>query len=375
MTTIGSLGDLHPMMALAFELKKRGHLTTIVTTEFYRSKIEEAGLRFRPIRPNMSPEEPGLLAKVMDLKKGPEFIIREIFMPNLRDMYEDLKAAAADADFIVSGELVFATSILAEQKNIRWAMAVLQPTSLMSSYDPSVIAPLPVTKYLHNAPVLFHKLLFKIGQLVGRSWVKPIAELRAELGLKEVDDPLFRDKFSPHLNLVMFSKLIGTPQPDWPRLSVQTGFAFYDRDANGQSNPRDVDRFIDGGEPPIIFTLGSAAVRDAGDFYEESIKAAISMNKRAMLLVGDNLIKQKLPESIAAFEYAPFSEIFPRAACVVHQGGIGTTAQVLRAGVPQLVMPYGLDQPDNAARVVRLGVARSIPRKKYSAALAEKALT
>jgi UDP:flavonoid glycosyltransferase YjiC (YdhE family) len=130
--------------------------------------------------------------------------------------------------------------------------------------------------------------------------------------------------------------------------------------------------------------LGSAAVMDARDFFEESAAAARNLNKRAVLLYGIFNEPPKAVESggpagereksIAAFPYAPYSQVFPRAACVVHQGGIGTTSQVLRAGVPHLFMPYSHDQPDNAARCERLGVARIISRDEYNADSAAKIL-
>ncbi len=145
--------------------------------------------------------------------------------------------------------------------------------------------------------------------------------------------------------------------------------------------PEGLTEFLDAGEPPIVFTLGSAAVMDARDFFEESAKAARILNRRAVLLYGIFNEPPKLVESgkkkqlnIIAFDYAPFSRIFPRAAGVVHQGGVGTTAQVLRAGVPHLIMPYSHDQPDNAARCERLGVARTIDREKYKAEAAAKEL-
>lgn len=362
------------MIALALELKRRGHQPTIVTTEFYRQKIEETGIAFHPIRPNMSPENPELMNYVMDLKKGPEFIIKQLFMPRLREMYEDLAQVAANADFIISGELVFATQILAEKHNLRWAMAVLQPSSFFSVYDPSVLAPLPFTKYLHKAPTFFHRLLLGIGKKTSKSWGQPIADFRRELGLPELNEPLFHDKYSPYLNLAMFSKVIGTPQKDWAKNTLQTGFVFYDKQQHDATAPTELKAFLDDGEPPIVFTLGSAAVLNAGNFYEESIEAVRQLGKRAVLLIGKNELRQKLPPNIAAFNYAPYSEILPHAACVVHQGGIGTTAQVLRAGVPQLVMPYSFDQPDNAARVERLGVARTIGRNDFNAVRAVKLL-
>jgi UDP:flavonoid glycosyltransferase YjiC (YdhE family) len=114
---------------------------------------------------------------------------------------------------------------------------------------------------------------------------------------------------------------------------------------------------------------------DARDFFEESAKAAGILNRRAVLLYGIfNEAPKITDENIVAFDYAPFSQILPRAACVVHQGGVGTTAQVLRAGVPALIMPYSHDQPDNAARCERIGAARTIAREKYKAETAAKEL-
>ncbi len=139
--------------------------------------------------------------------------------------------------------------------------------------------------------------------------------------------------------------------------------------------PEGLTEFLDAGEPPIVFTLGSAAVMDARDFFEESAKAAGILNRRAVLLYGVyNESPKGVDENIVGFDYAPYSQVFPKAACVVHQGGVGTTAQVLRAGVPHLIMPFSHDQPDNAARCERIGVARTISREKYTAQTAAKQL-
>lgn len=86
-----------------------------------------------------------------------------------------------------------------------------------------------------------------------------------------------------------------------------------------------------------------------------------------MLLIGKNSPPDNLPLNMIAVNYIPYSQIFPQACAIVHQGGIGTTSQALRAGRPTLVMPYSHDQPDNAARVECLGTSRTVPRKKYVA--------
>jgi rhamnosyltransferase subunit B len=93
-----------------------------------------------------------------------------------------------------------------------------------------------------------------------------------------------------------------------------------------------------------------------------------------VLLMGNNPLLANLPTEALAVNYAPYSQIFPHACAIAHQGGIGTTAQALRAGRPTLVMPYSHDQPDNAARLERLGTSQTISRKQYSATKVTKLL-
>jgi rhamnosyltransferase subunit B len=177
--------------------------------------------------------------------------------------------------------------------------------------------------------------------------------------------------------LAMFSPLLGEPQPDWPASTKVTGFVFYDGDAGHRDLPLPVEEFLQQGPPPLVFTLGSAAVLDAGDFYRESALAAALTGQRAVLLVGSDPrnIPAEVPPNVCIANYAPYSKLFPRASVIIHQGGVGTTAQALISGKPMLVMPYSHDQPDNARRVSRLRVARVIRRRKYTAELAARKIT
>jgi rhamnosyltransferase subunit B len=204
-----------------------------------------------------------------------------------------------------------------------------------------------------------------LARLMTRSWNAPINELRRSLGLRVNRDAILTDRYSPTLNLALFSKQLGRPQPDWPRNVVQTGFILYDPPGAARQEP--VEDFLTSGPPPVTFTLGSAAVMDPGRFFEESAEAVRRLGTRGLLLMGKNVPPTQWPKDLCAADYAPYSSVFPRSACVVHQGGVGTTAQAMRAGVPQLIMPYGFDQPDNAARMVRLGVGLSVIRKQYKA--------
>jgi len=372
LTTFGSLGDLHPFIALGIELKRRGHRPVIATHEPYREKIEGEGIAFAPVRPDLAAaeERPEFMRKVMDLRRGPEFVVREIVMPNLRASYEDILAAAEGADLLVTHTLTFVSPVIAEKMGIPWAAVALSPLVFFSALDPSVLAPMPHLNRLRVLGPGVYAALLRAGQKSVRSWSEPVRELRRELGLrKPAADPLFTGQFSPHLNLALFSHVFGEPQKDWPAKTVICGFAFHDRQGAGSGLPEELESYLSEGEPPIVFTLGSAAVMDAGLFFVESAKAAASLGRRAVLLIGRDPRNRlnSLPAGVQAFEYAPFSELFPRAAVNVHQGGVGTTGQALRAGKPMLVMPYSHDQPDNAYRIQRLGVGRAIPRVKYNA--------
>ncbi len=376
LATFGSLGDLHPKIAVGLELKKRGHDVTIAAMEFYREKIVQLGLNFAPMAPQLDPDDRELGRELMDIKTGTERIVRGLIMPSLRETYEDLLAATDGADALITGEIVYAAHSVVEKTGIKWISTSLQPSSFLSSYDPFVPPMYTWFEKLRPLGSGFHRLLFGLMRKTIRDWYEPYNAFRRELNLSEDHDPIFDGKFSPLLHLALFSKVLGSPQPDWPTNVIQTGFCFYDGHENIQTIPPDLDSFLNAGETPIVFTLGSAAVMDAGNFFEESAKAARSMNRRAVLIYGlFNSPPSGLTDDIIGVNYAPYSLVFPNAACVVHQGGVGTTAQVLRAGVPHVIMPYSHDQPDNAARCRRIGVGEIISRDSYSADSAEQAIS
>jgi len=376
LATFGSLGDLHPKIAIGLELKDRGHEVTIAAMEYYREKIALTGLGFAPMAPHLDPDDRELVKDMMDAKKGTEEILGKLLLGDPRPMYDDFTAAVQGSDLMVTGEVVIAARSVWEKTGIKWVSTSVAPISFMSAYDPPVPPPAPWFENLRFMPAGFHRFVFSVAKKQVGKWYKPYREFRVGEGLDPDHDPIFDGKFSPDLHLAIFSKVIGPPQPDWPPHVVQTGFCFYDGQADMGAMPVGLKNFLDAGEPPIVFTLGSAAVMDPRDFFDESVKAANKLGRRAVLLYGIfNEPPDGLNDQIVGFDYAPYSQIFPRAACIVHQGGVGTTGQVLRAGVPHLIMPYGHDQPDNAARCRRLGVAEIISRESYTAETARAMLT
>jgi len=282
-----------------------------------------------------------------------------------------LRAACQGADLLVTHAAAYAGPIVAEALKLRWISIALQPAILFSKYDPSVAAPAPWMRHFYRLGRWPWALMLAAARYRTKSWAEPALQLRKRIGLNVGSNPVMEGPFSPFGTLALFSEHFAKPQPDWPPNSRATGFVFYDRrgEGFGTSSNNGLQKFLDDGSLPVLFTLGSSAVMQPGDFYQQSLAAALKVGVRAVLPIGtlDRAnFPQVLPDSIYIADYAPYSEIMPRVALTVHQGGIGTTAQALRAGRPMLVAPWAHDQPDNAERLRKLGVSRTIARASYS---------
>jgi rhamnosyltransferase subunit B len=367
-TTWGSLGDLHPYIALGLELQRRGHDVAVATLPAWRPNVERSGLEFHPLRPDVPPQDESreIVRRILDARGGPGYLFKEVLGPALRDTYDDTVAALHGADLAVSHQIPVTTPIVAEQTGMRWVSGVLMPMGFLSAYDPPTPPQAPALRTIAGLHPMLGRAMNALGRRVATPWAEPIFRFRGSLGMDRGANPLFEGQHSPHLVLALFSRVLAEKQPDYPPQAVVTGFPFYDG-GDRQPDP-DLLTFLDGGEPPIVFTLGSSAVYLADDFYEVSIEAVQRLRRRALLLAGENTaaLRPRLPSSIAAVEYAPHSLVMSRGCLTVHQGGVGTTGQALRAGKPMIVVPFGQDQPDNARRCVEAGVARTIARGHYT---------
>jgi rhamnosyltransferase subunit B len=372
LSNIGTFGDINPLIAIALELKRRGHQPVMAVPELYRAKIAPLGLEFHAVRPNLDPHNTLLAEMIYDVRKGTERGLREFLFPALRETYDDLTAVATKpmrADLLLLGELNYAGPIVAEVTGIPWASYVLAPLSFFSAYDPPVLPMYPRLARTDKAVPGMGHAIRRLARLVSRKWPQPVYDLRREVGLARGANPLFDAKHSPDLALALFSQVLGQEQPDWPANTLITGFCYYDSDAGNAALPAHLEKFLNAGSAPLVFTLGSAAVLAAGRFYEYGARAAERLGMRAVLLIGSdarNRPRYALPESICVAEYAPYSALFSRASAIIHQGGVGTTAQCLRAGKPMLIMPYSHDQPDNARRMRRLKVARTLQKRYFT---------
>jgi rhamnosyltransferase subunit B len=370
-TTWGSLGDLHPFLALAIEMQRRGHSAAVATLGSWRDNVERAGVEFRPIRPDISPDDAAardIVRNILDPARGADHLFNEVLGPAFEATYADTLAAVEGADLLLSHQLPQTAPIVAAVTGIKWVSAVVAPFGFLSAYDPPTPAQAPALRRLLAIHPVVGRAFNQLARVVTNRWMAPVYGLRAKLGLPRGGHPLFEGQHAPACVLALFSEVFAAPQPDYPRGTVMTGFPFYDA-APTRPLERGLLEFLAAGEPPVVFTLGSSAVWIADDFYPVSVAAVRALGRRALLLVGENAsaLRAQVPANVGVFDYAPHTLVMPRASVIVHQGGIGTTGQALRAGRPTLVVPFGQDQPDNARRVVELGVGRTLPRNKYTA--------
>jgi rhamnosyltransferase subunit B len=369
LTTFGSLGDFHPFVAIALGLKARGHEAVLATGECYRRKVEALGLGFRAVRPDSAVvSDPVAMRRFMDSRWGTVRVLRDYIVPSISESYKDtLAVVEGGADLLVSHPIAFATRLVAEKTGTPWVSTVISPLGLFSAFDPPAMPGFP--DFSNRLRWLGPQFWGPLGWYLKRAtrvWARPIDRLRSEIGLAATADNPLVDGHSPVLVLALFSKLLADKQIDWPSQIVHTGFPLYDG-ASEARFPPELARFLANGPPPIVFSLSASAAMVAGSFFDQSVAAAKKLGRRAVLIAGKDQPYHpvSLPDGMAVFDYAPFSELFPRACAIVHAGGIGTCGLAMRSGRPMMVVPHAHDQPENARRLVRLGIARTISRRRY----------
>lgn len=364
LTPFGSHGDVHPFVGLGLALKARGHDVHFITSPAFRPLIERFGFPFASVG---TEEDYHSITRDPDLWH-PSRSIRAILGRSerlarlMREGYRHLVERHETGNTVIAaGALAFWARVANEKPGVPLATVHLQPSVLPSAIDPPEFATIRMRRWW---PRWFRSFLFWVGDhFVVDPMLRPVVnDFRAELGMAPVRRVLSRWLHSPQQILGLFPNWYGNA-PDWPPHLRLAGFVRYDQ-ADEAPMPLEVEVFLREGEPPVVFTFGSA-MRQGKPYFAAAVEACRRLGRRGLLLArGADQLPTDLPPTVRHADYAPFSAVFPRAAAVVHHGGIGTSAQGLAAGVPQLVMPLAFDQPDNARRLVGLGVGERLwPRQ------------
>jgi UDP:flavonoid glycosyltransferase YjiC (YdhE family) len=371
--TLGSAGDVHPFIALGTALRARGHRATIITNPFFRETVEAQGLRFLPVGTVADVESAILDPDLWHPTRGFEVVARRVIIPATAEIFRLIENHADDNTVVAASSIAFGARVAQEKLGLPTASVHLQPTVIRSLIDHGMFGTLRISP---SQPMWFKRALFRLIDWVAidRLLRRPLNDFRATLGLSPVTRVLERWIHSPACVIGFFPDWFAPPQTDWPPNVHLVGFPLWDGGGHVPAIesrlPGEARDFLDAGEPPVIVTPGSAAAT-MQDYFIESVTAIRGLGLRGMLITNfPEQLPATLPPGFKAFGYLPFSAVLPRAALLVYHGGIGTLAQAVKAGVPQLVVPSAHDQFDNGWRIARLGLGRSLPRTRYRARLA-----
>lgn len=377
LVTIGSLGDIHPFIAIGRALVAQGQQVVLAVPEDAVAKVRAAGLDAAHIMPSFATicdrlgmTEEQAAAEVM---ANTSFVVDEILLPALQTSAAALDELVEGADILVSSIFAFAADLVAEKHRLPLASIVLQPMTLFSAWHPPVAPRFGMMR--HHPQSSFgrgwNRLFYAMMRAALRRLHAPqINAVRAAHGLAPtIAAPMLDHSSATQAVLCCWSSALSPLPPDAPSNAALVGFPFFDSENGTESElAPELASFLSEGEPPLIFTLGSFAVASAGNFYEEAALAARALNMRAVMLTGKPG-PPRLDDQCLFMNYAPHSAVFPHAAAIIHHGGIGTTGQALRAGRPQLIIPHFGDQFDNAARLQAAVLALTASREEFDRTL------
>jgi UDP:flavonoid glycosyltransferase YjiC (YdhE family) len=365
-TATGSHGDINPFIAIGRALLARGHEAAFLANPYYKAQAEEAGLEFIGIGETFDLRDLKNYPDVMHPRKGGQVVINDWLLPFADEMMGMLPGLldSLKPDVVVHHHIAMSVPWACERRGVPCVNGVLSPMMWMNPRDQIV----PTAWTPPSPPGWFRWFFRHVGMPLIRLQVNPpVNRLRRKHGLAPLKDAWRDLSRAGAACLGLWSPVFRPPLEGDPENGVICGFARYDRHGAQEHAPDNVERFLGAGEPPILFSLGTAAVHVAGRFYHDAAEACRILGRRGMLLIANTDLKfDDLPKGVETFTYVPFSQVMPRVAASVHHGGIGTTGQAMRAGRPTVVVPHAHDQYDNAARVKRLGISETLVRGKLS---------
>lgn len=376
-SSFGSSGDLNPYLALGLGLRQRGHDVLFAVEDSFRQPLEAAGFVVEHLTGDaytmLAPYARQMYAGVTPFA-AISTILRNYILPTLRSKVKELRSICAGTDLLILSPTHFAGAIAAELSSIPYVTVALTPTFRSRDIVPSpqpFDPPAPIQRLTNHAA-------WALGNATLRRLVdRPVNAVRAEYGLPPRRDLMSTGSLSRTYSAVAISPAFLAAPPDWPSYLHTTGFLFWDGAEDWREPPALVD-FFDGAKPVVAVSSGSMGPTVAdifAHFFATSIAAVRRVDARALVIgAAPGILPDPLPPDVLALDYAPFSLVYPRCAALLHHGGIGTTAQGLRAGVPALVVPWGADQFFNGGQVARIGAGRWMYRQLFTPATGARAL-
>ena len=341
LTTIGSRGDIQPYIALGLELKRNGHSVTILTHPWAKKIVNFYDLTHisvgNDIDINYSAKQ--FVENSSNTLKGFKFALNFIF-DNLRNCHEDFLSALKNYDLIIGHGIVGEAE----------AEILGKPFITIS------IAPMGLPKEYWKSRNLLKELgVFLSDKIMGAIFGRPYIRFRRDIGAPPLSN---KDKF-PYLALIPMPLFLQKPNPNWKEKTELTGFLFAET-PNKYAPPEELISFLSNGEKPILVTFGSMFhnYEQAKYLYMTVCNALVKSKSRAILIMPDLKEKEVTKhKNVSLANQIPYSWLLKQVSLVVHHFGFGTTAEVLKAGLPSIPIPHIFDQKIRASKIYKLGYA------------------
>ena len=369
--TIGSAGDLFPFMAMALALRARGHRVSFLAPEQHGGYVRQAGLDFTGLPVDEAVlHDPDLWHPTRGFG-----VVWRATRPAMARIVPFVGALAPEERCVLLVHplaLPEADLCRAARPGLKIAAAYLAPQNLPTVHDPLLVGPWRVPSWV---PLGARRALWRWAM---RTFIDPVAlgdvnAARGKAGLAPAEtlgDAIYG---VPDLSVTLFPAWFAPTQPDWPQPLVRAGFPLYDLAPDAAFSP-ELAAFLAAGPAPLAFTHGTGNTQ-SGAYFRAAHGAAERLGRRAIFLtMHRDQLPDALPPTMLWQEYVPLRRLLPYLALLAHHGGIGTTAEALRAGTPQLVVPLAHDQFDNAARVAALGAGASLQASRVDADRLARAL-
>ena len=347
--TLGSSGDLNPFLALATELRLRGHHVHFALSPLFAEKAEALG--FSATIAGEDPQwDSEMMRRMLEAHRTDpvRVIFEEALIPAIAPAVKSLEPLVREADLFISHTIQLAAPIVADRTGVPWVSA-----SAATMIHETAAYPPPGVAW-KSSPAFLNRLGWKLGRKIFAGIDEMAAIEYENLGAEPRSNIMAGGAYSRLLTLGLWSPAFFPRPTDWPDWFQVGGYARSDGDTPRSALSSEAKM---GTAPTILFTLGSSVVNDPRGFYDAALKAIASTPWNAVLLGAPEEIPvpRSLHGRVRVLRYAPYAELFPQMAAIVHQGGVGTTQAACYYGIPSIIVPRGFDQFENAAHIQREG--------------------
>lgn len=361
--TYGSRGDVQPFISLSLGLMAAGHSVKLAAPGRFKDLVESYGIQFVLLA-----GEPEDLSRRFN-DAGNNFIkmiggMMDYVTQIAVDVLHQTEAACEAADLIIHTFLhAVGAHTYAREMGIPDIHIQTFPMFTPTGDYPNVTLPDLKSPFLNRQTHVMSSKMTWWGSRIGFEQVRR----RAGLPKRKLYWPFDEEPAHPRTPILCaWSPSLLPPSSDWPPAVHITGWYFFA--SNRLYSPSsELKMFLEAGEPPVCVSFGSMVNRDAEKVDRIVRESLAQTGNRGILLSGWSQVKHKSSENILCLDAVPHDWLLPRCRMIVHHGGAGTTSAGLQAGIPNIVVPFTVDQPFWGRRVHAIGAGPSpIPVKKLT---------